>query len=288
MLLDDERHVIKWLSQYGALTKTQVIRLLRDKTPETAEKILRNLKREHQISDVAGGYYLALDGLCKPDQRTILAVWVLLRFIDYVDPMAHYPAVYPSQIFFLKENTGYEIVVLYDGEQHELMHGLHRGRFDLALVYDLELGHSVNKEMLNAPHKPYALLPASHPLAQKNSVTLQELSHEPMILLDAVPSKNYFITIFKEKGYHPEVAYSSPSIEMVRCMVGQGLGFSVLVTRPLCDMTYDGEKLVQLDIEDEMPASTLIMAHLANNEPTRPTQLFMDYCRSIELTPAHF
>lgn len=62
MLLDDERHVIKWLSQYGALTKTQVIRLLRDKTPETAEKILRNLKREHQISDVAGGYYTDDDG----------------------------------------------------------------------------------------------------------------------------------------------------------------------------------------------------------------------------------
>ena len=120
MLLDDERHVIKWLSQYGALTKTQVIRLLRDKTQETAEKILRNLKREHQISDVAGGYYLALDGLCKPDQRTILAVWVLLRFIDYVDPMAHYPAVYPSQLFFLKEQTGYEIVVLYEGEQNLL------------------------------------------------------------------------------------------------------------------------------------------------------------------------
>lgn len=56
---------------------------------------------------------------------------------------------------------------LYDGEQHELMHGLHRGRFDLALVYDLELGHSIHKELLNAPHKPYALLPASHPLAQK-------------------------------------------------------------------------------------------------------------------------
>jgi hypothetical protein len=78
---------------------------------------------------------------------------------------------------------------LYDGEQHELMHGLHRGRFDLALVYDLELGHSINKERLNAPHKPYALLPAAHPLAQKAQVTLQELSREPMILLDAVPAK---------------------------------------------------------------------------------------------------
>ncbi len=74
----------------------------------------------------------------------------------------------------------------------ELIHGLHRGRFDLALVYDLELGHSINKERLNAPHKPYALLPAAHPLAQKAQVTLQELSREPMILLDAVPSKKLF------------------------------------------------------------------------------------------------
>ena len=81
MLLEDERHVIKWLSQYGALTKTQVIRLLRDKSPDTAAKILRNLKREHQITDIAGGYYLAVDEMCKPDQRTILAVWVLLKFM---------------------------------------------------------------------------------------------------------------------------------------------------------------------------------------------------------------
>ncbi len=46
-----------------------------------------------------------------------------------------------------------------------------------------------------------------------------------MILLDAVPSKNYFISIFKEKGYHLKWL-TAPSIEMVRCMVGQGLGFS--------------------------------------------------------------
>lgn len=118
MLLNDEQYVIKWLSQYGALPKTQVLRLLRDKSPDTAEKIIRNLKREQRIADVGDGYYLGLDHLCKPDQRVILAVWVLLKFIDYVDPMAHYPATYPSQVFFLKENVGYEVVVLYNGEQH--------------------------------------------------------------------------------------------------------------------------------------------------------------------------
>lgn len=119
MLLTDERYVVKWLSQYGALPKTQIIKMLK-KPPQTAEKILRNLKKQMRIADVSGGYYVGLDSMCQPDQRLILAVWVLLKFIDDVEPMAHYPAVYPSQLFFLKENMGYEIVVLYDGEQNLL------------------------------------------------------------------------------------------------------------------------------------------------------------------------
>lgn len=119
MLLQEEQYVVKWLSQYGPLPRTQIMKMLR-KTQNTAEKIIRNLKKQMMISDVNGGYYLGLDAMMQPDQRTILAVWVLLKFIDYVEPMAHYPAVYPSQIFFLKENMGYEIVVLYEGETANL------------------------------------------------------------------------------------------------------------------------------------------------------------------------
>ena len=118
MLLQDEQYVLRWLSQYGALATAQVIRLLRDKPQRTAEKIIRNLKQQFFITDIRGGYYLGTDPMGQPDQRVILAVWVLLRFIDRVEPMAHYPASYPSQIFFLKEEVGYEIVVLYEGEQH--------------------------------------------------------------------------------------------------------------------------------------------------------------------------
>ena len=119
MLLEDERYVVKWLSQYGALPTTQIIKMLQKK-PDVASKIIKNLKKMHQIADVKGGYYLGLDSMCQPDQRIILAVWVLLKFIDKVDPMAHYPAVYPSQLFFLKENIGYEIVCIYEGEEHLL------------------------------------------------------------------------------------------------------------------------------------------------------------------------
>ena len=118
MLLQDEQYVVRWLTQYGTLTKTQVIRLLRDKQPKTAEKIIANLKRQLMVQEISGGYYIGMDPVTKPDQRMITAIWVLLRFIDQVEPMAHYTASYPSQIFFLKNDVGYEIAVLYEGEQH--------------------------------------------------------------------------------------------------------------------------------------------------------------------------
>ncbi len=118
MLLQEEQYIIHWLTQYGPLAKTQVVRLLKDKPPQLAEKIVRGLTRERMLYDISGGYYLGVDPMGQPDQRTILAVWVLLQFADRVEPMAHYPATYPSQLFFLKEEMGYEIVVLYDGEQH--------------------------------------------------------------------------------------------------------------------------------------------------------------------------
>lgn len=149
MLLQEEQYVVKWLTQYGALSKTQIIRMLQ-KPRSTAEKILRNLRRQMQISDISGGYYIGTDPMCKPDQRTMIAVWVLLKFIDQVDPMAHYPASYPSQLFFLKENMGYEIVVLYEGEG-SLLRLLQP---DEDLKYIIVLPHISMADGLKLPHVP--------------------------------------------------------------------------------------------------------------------------------------
>ena len=55
MLLTDEQYVIKWLSQYGPLPKAQVVRLLRDKSPTTAERLLNRMKRDQRIADVGDG-----------------------------------------------------------------------------------------------------------------------------------------------------------------------------------------------------------------------------------------
>lgn len=118
MLMQDEQYVIKWLSQYGALKHRQVVQLL-NKPDAVAEKIIRNLKRWNYITDLPDGY-LSTDPTYEPDKKVIEAMWVLLKYRYEVAPMEHFPATYPSQIFFLKQQTGYEIVVLGPGEEHLL------------------------------------------------------------------------------------------------------------------------------------------------------------------------
>ncbi|CAE6953292.1 MULTISPECIES: LysR substrate-binding domain-containing protein [Pseudomonas] len=185
---------------------------------------------------------------------------------------------------FRKLYPGVEIRI-FDGEQQELVQGLTAGRFDLAIVYDHDLDATIETAPLMPPQPPYALLPAGHRFAQQAKVSLRDLVLEPMILLDVQPSRTYFVSLFEELGLNPNIGFSSPSIEMVRGMVGQGFGFSVLVTKPHSECTYDGQKVVTVDIADAVTGSGLIAAWLKRSQLTKPAQLFVEYCKE-QLTPA--
>lgn len=186
---------------------------------------------------------------------------------------------------FRERYPGVEIRIS-DGEQQELVQGLTAGRFDLALLYEHDLDGTIATDPLMPAQRPYALLPEDHRFARQDKVSLRDLALEPMILLDVQPSRTYFVSIFEELGLNPHIAFSSPSIEMVRGMVGQGFGFSVLVTRPHSECTYDGKKVVMVNIAEDVSASGLVAAWLKRAQLTKPAQLFVDYARE-ELSGKH-
>ncbi|MCP5036319.1 MAG: hypothetical protein GY945_01830, partial [Rhodobacteraceae bacterium] len=99
-----------------------------------------------------------------------------------------------------------------------------------------------------------------------------------LVLLDVPPSREYFLGIFRLLGLEPRVSLSSPSLEMVRGMVGQGRGYSLLVTHPHLDYTYDGQKIVTLPLADDIPRANLGIARHTQIRPTRAMKLFFDFC----------
>ncbi|KFK94082.1 MULTISPECIES: LysR family transcriptional regulator [unclassified Serratia (in: enterobacteria)] len=170
--------------------------------------------------------------------------------------------------------------IIRDGEQHELVQKLTTGSLDVALLYRHDLNDNLSTDMLAAPRKPYVLLPANHQFAQQTQISLADLAAEPMILLDVLPSRHYFVNLFTRIGITPNIVFSSPSIEMVRGMVGQGLGFAILVTRPHGKYSYDGQPLATLELKDEVEGSGLVAAWLTHNQLTKPAQLFVEFCKS--------
>jgi len=189
------------------------------------------------------------------------------------------PLYLPRLIAGFRERYPGVDIRLRDGEQQELIQGLTSGAFDLAFLYDHYLDNTIETEPLMPPQKPYVLLPHKHRFAGQRQVSLRDLCPEPMILLDVAPSRTYFVSLFNDLGLTPNIVFSSPSIEMVRGMVGQGFGFSLLVTRPNSECTYDGQKVVAVDIAEPVELSGLVTAKLKRVQLTRPAQLFVDFCR---------
>lgn len=116
-LLKEEKLVIDCLSKYYCLKWPQLVQMLYYKDEEVANRILNGLKKRQLILEDDMGY-IKLDPRSTPDRKTIDAFWVLLKFIKKINPREHYKAEYPSEIFFLKDNIQYEIVVLNKGEEH--------------------------------------------------------------------------------------------------------------------------------------------------------------------------
>jgi DNA-binding transcriptional LysR family regulator len=166
-----------------------------------------------------------------------------------------------------------------DGLQSDLLAGLENGAFDLVLIYDLWLDAAYRHEPLLPGLRPYVLLPEKHLLADQASVSLRQVAEEPLILLDVPPSGRYFSGLFHEVGLEPNVTFRSPSLELVRGMVGQGLGYSILVTKPGTDMTYDGNRVVAVPLSDEVERSDLVAAWLQRSRLTKLAQMFVRFCQ---------
>jgi DNA-binding transcriptional LysR family regulator len=151
-------------------------------------------------------------------------------------------------------------VQLVEGDTEALTRQLERGSLDVALLYDLGLARGVRLSPV-AQLRPYALLPAGHALARQNQLRLADLAQEPLILISLPHSREYFLSLFRAASTTPRIAHESPSIEMVRTLVANGLGVSLLTTRPTRDVTYDGKRLVCKDLHGSLPTQSVVLAY---------------------------
>ena len=189
------------------------------------------------------------------------------------------PYLLPGILRKLQDEVGPLELDLHEGDQRHLLELLRAGTIDLAFVYDFELGSDVTA-LTVAELPTYVLLAESDPLAQDGPVALADLVDRPMVLLDASPSRDYFLSLFDGIG-EPQVAYRAGTFEMVRGMVAHGLGYSLLATKPASAMSYDGKALVTRALADTVETSRLVLSQRRNARLSKPTEAFVWHCMQI-------
>jgi flavin reductase (DIM6/NTAB) family NADH-FMN oxidoreductase RutF len=179
-------------------------------------------------------------------------------------------------------------LTLIEADQARLIASLRRSETDIALLFDFGLRKDIQSEVL-AELTPYVLLPEGHPLSAEAAIALEALVDEPLILLDVEPSREYLLSLFRARGLEPRVGLRSGSMEMVRGLVGHGLGYGILATKPANNMSYDGRALVSRPLTVAVENSRLVIASLAGRPLGAAAQAFIGHCRAFfhGVTHAH-
>ncbi len=190
------------------------------------------------------------------------------------------PFILPEMLGRMAESGGELEVDLVEGDQRRVQESLLAGETEVALLYDIDLSTDLESMVLTRLHA-YVLLAEADPLAAKSQIVPQDLIDKPMVLLNAQPSRTYFKRILTDAGVTPNVAYRSTSMEMVRGMVGHGLGYSILATKPASSMTYDGKSLVTRPLISDTEASRIVLAVHKGAKLSPAAEQFIWFCRDF-------
>jgi DNA-binding transcriptional LysR family regulator len=164
---------------------------------------------------------------------------------------------------------------------HEaLLEGLNDAKVDVAITYDLLIPDGVSFAPL-ARLPPHVIVGEFHPLAGRSALSLRELVDEPLILLDLPISREYFVGLFASEGLRPTIHSRSAYPEVVRTMVANGFGYSLLNSRPRCDLALDGRRIVRVPLVGMHRPMTIGSATLTRLKRSRLLEAFETHCRSF-------
>ena len=175
-------------------------------------------------------------------------------------------------------HPGLEVDVL-EGDQAQVAYMVETGEAMIGLMYDRDLPDALEGEALRE-QSPYALFAAEDPRAGSDTVSLHDLVDDPLVLLDQPLSREYVNGLFAAIGRDPNIAMRTASFELVRSLVGNGLGYSLLVTKPAGNISYDGKRLEIRPLKGRHDPVALALVRRQNGKLSEKAEDFSDICRA--------
>ena len=171
-----------------------------------------------------------------------------------------------------------------------LLHMLESRDVELALLWEYAWSR-VDTAGLKVQHlldDPTALIvSATHPLAHRRSVRMDELANDAWIIrAEGHPVGELLLRSAQHAGFRPSIAFEANDYQEAQAMVAVGLGVAILPRLALAGLRDD---VRVLSLGSQVPARRVLLARLASRRPTaaesRMASLLREIARSSAVSP---
>lgn len=195
--------------------------------------------------------------------------------IGYYAPIA--PAFMPTIVGPLMQQNPDVNLAFTECDNERVQTGLLKGEFDCIVFVAENVRTGIDYEtLLEAP--PYLLVAADHPLAEQTEVSFADLNELPLVLLDLPFTSEYYRSLLEEHAPKANIVATASTTEMVRSLVGAGVGCSILNMLPATLISYAGDELRAIPFVEGSQSLRLVLGHLGGKQ-RRLLQVFTEACR---------
>ncbi|NKX40327.1 LysR family transcriptional regulator [Rhodobacteraceae bacterium R_SAG2] len=154
---------------------------------------------------------------------------------------------------YRRMNPGVEVSAIEDSGEY-LEHLLVGGELDAAVmvISNLRDRMALQSEILDV--STFRLwLPLEHKLAGKESIGLDDVAREPLIMLNIDEMEEEAVKLLSAFGRKPRVAFRTRSVEAVRSLVATGAGVALLPDLVYRPWSLDGDRIECRDVSGSLP-----------------------------------
>ncbi|PLR94652.1 LysR family transcriptional regulator [Bacillus sp. T33-2] len=176
---------------------------------------------------------------------------------------------YPQVKFELKQSS-----------YHELINGVVKGEIDMALVGPVPKQENKVKGHILFTENIVALLPASHSLADKPSLDLNQLKDHSFILFPkGFVLRELVDNACRQLGFQPNVSFEGDDIDAIKGLVSAGLGVTLIPEVTLADSLP--RATVRLPIAEPQVTRTVGVVIPVERKLLPAQKLFYDFIREF-------
>ncbi|ETD72214.1 LysR family transcriptional regulator [Pelistega indica] len=184
----------------------------------------------------------------------------------------------PELIARFKKANPLVTIDLYDMTLDEMERGLRSGEIEIAIgsISNIQERHHYETELLIRSTRRL-WLSATHPLGEKEQVTLEDIAPYPYIMITVDNALEFTEKFWKEANLTPNYVLKTSSLESVRGFVGQGLGVTILSDMVYRSWSLDGKKINAIKIANGVPDLEGGVFWLKNKKLSKASEAFNQF-----------